>query len=95
MYYLVVHVANRKISISLPEELLDSVNELSKRLNLTRSELIAKILGEKLGVWKKKRAPKYPTVLWKLSEAGYLRLRSPRFPGRMIRERWIVEEETP
>jgi hypothetical protein len=85
-------MTNRKVSVSLPEELLGNVNELSRRLNLTRSELIAKILEEKLGAWTAEKGHKYPTVLWKLSTAGYLRLRSPRFPGRLIKERWIVEE---
>lgn len=85
-------MANRKVSISLPEELLKNVNELSKRLNLTRSELVSKILEEKLGVWTEEKDHKYPTVLWKLSVAGCLKLRSPRFPGRMVKERWVVEE---
>jgi len=86
-------VANRKVSVSLPEELLKNINELSKRLNVTRSELIAKILEERLGGWTANRDHKYPTVLWKLSTSGCLKLRSPRFPGRLIKERWIVEEE--
>lgn len=86
-------MANRKVSVSLPEELLKKMNELSKRLNVTRSELIAKILEEKLGGWTAEKNHKYPTVLWKLSTSGYLKLRSPRFPGRLIKEKWIVEEE--
>jgi len=85
-------MTNRKVSVSLPEELLRNVNELSRRLNVTRSELMAKILEEKLGTWTAEKGHKYPTVLWKLSTGGYLRLRSPRFPGRLIKEKWIVEE---
>lgn len=33
-------MVNRKVSISLPEDLLSTIDELSKRLNITRSELI-------------------------------------------------------
>jgi len=85
-------VVNRKVSISLPEDLLNTIDELSKRLNITRSELITKILEEKLGVLREKKSHKYPTVLWKLSVSGYFKLRSPRFPGRVVKGRWIVEE---
>ena len=49
-------MVNRKVSISLPEDLLSTIDELSKRLNITRSELITKILEEKLGVLRKRRA---------------------------------------
>jgi hypothetical protein len=60
------------------------VNELSRRLNLTRSELIAKILEEKLGV-DRGEAHRHPTVLRSLGAGGHLKLRSPRFPGRVIK----------
>ncbi len=43
------------------------------------------------------KAPKHPTVLWKLSAGGYLKFRSPRFQGRIIREngllKWLVETD--
>ena len=67
------------------------MDEQSKRLNQTRSEFIARILEEKLGVLMMDKAPKHPTVLWKLSAGGYLKFRSPRFQGKIIREKWIVE----
>jgi hypothetical protein len=81
-----------KISISIPEALLKKVNELCKRMNMARSEVIAKMLEEALGMEAEAKGHEYPTVLWKLSSTGYLRLRSPRLRGRSIRERWVVEE---
>lgn len=81
-----------KVSITLPKELLERVDEICKQLNMARSEFIAKVLEEKLGAELSTEGRKYPTVLWKLSMSGYLRLRSPRLRGRSIRERWIVEE---
>jgi len=85
-------MTNAKISISIPEALLRRVDELCKRMNMARSEVIARILEEELGMEVEAEGRKYPTVLWKLSSTGYLRLRSPRLRGRLIRERWIVEE---
>ncbi|MBS7611119.1 ribbon-helix-helix protein, CopG family [Candidatus Bathyarchaeota archaeon] len=85
-------MVNKKISISLPEELLKSINELSRQLSLTRSELIARILEEKLEMLTAGKNHKYPTVLWKLSTTGLLKLRSPRFLGRTLKGKWIVEE---
>ncbi|MEM2848664.1 MAG: ribbon-helix-helix protein, CopG family [Candidatus Bathyarchaeia archaeon] len=85
-------MTNKKISVSLPEGLLKSIDELSRKLNLSRSELIARILEEKLGTLTARNDHKYPTVLWKLSTTGYLKLRSPRFLGRKIKGKWIVEE---
>ncbi|MEM3982428.1 MAG: ribbon-helix-helix protein, CopG family [Thermofilum sp.] len=79
-----------KVSISLPEDLLKRVDALCRQLKISRSELIARVLEEKLGAGEK--GSRYPTVLWKLSTTGYLRLRSPRLRGRSIRERWVVEE---
>ena len=81
-----------KISISIPEALLRKVDELCKRMNMARSEVIARILEEELGMEVEAKDHRYPTVLWKLSSTGYLRLRSPRLRGRSIRERWVVEE---
>lgn len=85
-------MTNAKISISIPEALLRKVDELCKRMNMARSEVIARILEEELGMEVEAKGHKYPTVLWKLSTTGYLRLRSPRLRGRSIRERWVVEE---
>ncbi|MEM4639892.1 MAG: ribbon-helix-helix protein, CopG family [Thermofilum sp.] len=79
-----------KVSVSLPGDLLKRVDALCRQLGMSRSELIARVLEEKLGAGE--RSPRYPTVLWKLSTTGYLRLRSPRLRGRSIRERWVVEE---
>ncbi|MBO3755019.1 MAG: ribbon-helix-helix protein, CopG family [Candidatus Brockarchaeota archaeon] len=85
-------MTNVKISISIPEATLRKVDALCKQLNMARSEAIARILEEKLGVEVKAKDHRYPTVLWKLSSTGYLRLRSPRLRGRSIKEKWIVEE---
>jgi len=76
------------VSISLPEGLLRRVDELSKRSDMARSELIAKILEGELGAGEGRRCP---TVSWRLSASGRLRLRSPRLPGRAVKGRWVVE----
>jgi len=85
-------MANVKISISIPEAILRRVDDLSRSMKISRSELITRILVEALGAETESEPPKYPTVLWKLSKEGHYRLRSPRYPGRTIKERWIVEE---
>ena len=81
---------SKKISISLPEELLRRVDEVCRRLGISRSEFIARVLEEKLGYVAE--ASEYPTVLWKLSVSGYLRTRSPRYPSRRVKCRWVIEE---
>jgi len=85
-------MANVKISISIPEAILRRVDDLSRSMKISRSELITRILVEALGAETDSEPPKYPTVLWKLGKEGHYRLRSPRYPGRTIKERWIVEE---
>jgi len=83
-------VTTDKVSVSLPEDLLKRVDALCRQLKMSRSEFIARALEEKLRAGEK--GSRYPTVLWKLSTTGYLRLRSPRLRGRSIGEGWIVEE---
>ncbi|MEM3658916.1 MAG: ribbon-helix-helix protein, CopG family [Thermoproteota archaeon] len=85
-------MTNIKISISIPEAVLKRVDALCKQLNMARSEAIARILEEKLGAEVEAKDHRYPTVLWKLSSTGYLRLRSPRVRGRSIKGKWVVEE---
>jgi len=82
---------SRKVSISLPEDLLRRVDEVCRRLGLSRSEFVAMALREKLG-YTGEEPQEYPTVLWKLRASGLLRARSPRYPGRRVRCRWVVEE---
>ena len=43
-------MVNRKVSISLPEDLLNTIDELSKQLNITRSELITSevLIGQEI-----------------------------------------------
>jgi len=82
-------VGVRKISISIPEDLLAAVDSYARELGVSRSELISAILREKLKPREAER--EYPTVLWKLKLKGSLKLRSPRRPGRRVGE-WVVEE---
>lgn len=88
-------MTSKKVSISLPENLLKRVDDLSRQLNVTRSELITRILEEKMGMLTTEKPPRYPTVLWKLSLGNNLRLRSPRLPGRTVGGRWVLEEVKP
>jgi len=74
----------------LPEELLRRVDELCKRINISRSEFIARVLEERLSLVDE--SVEYPTVLWKLKVSGFLRMRSPRYPSRRVRCKWVVEE---
>jgi len=85
-------MVNVKISISIPENLLRRVDELCRSMSMARSEFITKVLEEKLGGGVETETHRYPTVLWKLSSRGYFKLRSPRFHGRSIKGRWVVEE---
>ena len=83
----------RKLSISLPEDLVDKLDKVCKRLGVSRSEFIADVLREKLGeIVEGEKEREYPTVLWRLRYSGYLRYRSPRYPTRKIKEKWIIEE---
>ena len=75
-------MVSRKVSVSLPEELLKRVDEAANENKISRSEFIAKVLDKTLGT--REEVHKYPTVLWKLQTSGYLKLRSPRYPSRRI-----------
>ena len=82
----------KKISISLPESLLEALDSLAKEEGVPRS----RILAEALRLYLKKQGlaeePKeYPTVLWKLKSSGTLKLRSHKRIGRRIRGEWVVE----
>jgi len=88
----VVILVVRKLSISLPEDLVDKLDKICKRLGVSRSEFIAEVLREKLGEIVEEEKREYPTVLWRLRYLGYLRYRSPRYPTRKIKEKWIIEE---
>lgn len=83
-------MAARKVSVSLPEDLLKRVDEAANKNKLSRSEFIARVLEGTLGS-AEEEVQKYPTVLWKLQKSGYLKLRSPKYPSRRIGG-WIVEE---
>jgi len=83
-------LVSRKISISVPEDLLKKLDSLCRRLGVSRSEFITRVLEEKLGSMVE--VGEYPSVLWKLKVSGFHRLRSPRFVGRRVKCRWVVEE---
>ena len=85
-------MTNVKISISIPEALLKKVDETCKSMNMARNEFITKVLEEKLGVEIENEVHRYPTVLWKLSSRGYLKLRSPKLYGRSTKGKWVIEE---
>lgn len=82
-------MVSRKVSVSLPEDLLKRVDEAANKNKISRSEFIAKVLNKTLGP--EEEIHKYPTVLWKLQASGYLKLRSPKYPSRKI-GKWVVEE---
>ncbi len=85
-------MTSKKISISLPEDLLEVLDSLSREEGVPRSRILAEALRSYLirrGITEKPR--KYPTVLWKLRSSGAMRLRSPRRVGRRIKDEWILE----
>jgi len=81
----------RKVSISLPEDLFEVLDEVAKKEGISRSKVIARALRMYFG-FEEESPDEHPTVLWKLKASGALRLRSPRRVGRRIREVWLVEE---
>lgn len=85
-------MGTKKISISLPEELLSEVDKLAKNGGVSRSQIIR----EALNTYLLRRAPlkpkEYPTVLWKIKTTGVIKLRSPRRARKRIRGEWVVEE---
>ncbi len=82
-------MVSRKISISVPEELLRKIDEAASRARMSRSELISRILEERLG--EEGGEAGYPTVLWKIRTSAFPRFRSPRNRGRRVGS-WVLEE---
>lgn len=82
----------RKISISLPKDLIENVEVYAGEEGVSRSKAIANILTmffrERIHI----EEGRYPTVLWKLKAIGVLKLRSPHKVGRRVMGEWIVEE---
>ncbi len=96
-YYLLLPggiVGVRKISVSIPEELLKRLDEFAKAEGLSRSKVIAYAVEAYLSRYRAKveEIKGYPTVLWKLKAIGGIKLRSPRRVGRRIKGEWVVEE---
>lgn len=83
-------MGSRKVSISLPEHLLEIIDKNAKSAGMSRSEYITRILEEKLRPVKEPK--NYPTVLWKLRTSVFLKMRSPKYPSRRIKGKWTVEK---
>ena len=84
----------KKISISLPEDILVALDKAAKDKGISRSRLIAEALRLYLKEFLKleEKPRKYPTVLWKLEMEGRIKLRSPKRVGKRVRGEWIIEE---
>jgi len=84
----------KKISLSLPEDLLKELDELVKESGRTRSSIVAEVLKIYFGKSTSYQKPKiYPTALQKLKEQSVIRLRSPKLAKVRIRDDWIIEPE--
>ncbi|MEX2704696.1 MAG: ribbon-helix-helix domain-containing protein [Candidatus Freyrarchaeum guaymaensis] len=88
-WFIGIFLPSVKVSLSLPEELLKMVDKAAGENRMSRSEFVTRILEKALKSEEEVR--RYLTVLWKLQKSGYLKLRSPRYPGRRI-GRWVVED---
>ncbi len=82
----------RKISISIPEELLLKLDNLAKEEGVSRSKIIRDALNSYLLRRAYVEPKEYPTVLWKIKVTGALKLRSPQRARKRVRGEWIVEE---
>jgi len=85
-------VGVKKISVSIPEELFEVLNEVAREEGVPRSKIVAEALIRYLRWRAPVKAREYPTVLWKLEVSGRVRLRSPRRAGRRLGCGWVVEE---
>lgn len=76
-----------KVAVSIPEELFDSAETLSKRLGVSRSRLYATALAEFLA---KHRGRKVTDRLNRVygTEESRLETQLRRLQGRSIRESW-------
>jgi metal-responsive CopG/Arc/MetJ family transcriptional regulator len=84
----------KKISLSLPEELLHELDDLAKESGRTRSSIVTEMLKTYFSKPRSYREPKvYPTALQKLKEQSVIRLRSPKLAKVRIRDDWIIESE--
>jgi len=87
-------VGVRKISVSIPEELLKKLDEFAKAEGLSRSKIVTYAVEAYLRRYRTgaEEIKSYPSVLWKLKTIGGIKLRSPRRVGRRIKGEWVVEE---
>ena len=83
---MVILSSMANVKISLPEAVFKRVDDISRSMKISRSELITRILVEALGVEADRDPPKYPALISKPYKEGHYRLRSPRYPGRTIKE---------
>ena len=82
----------KKISISIPEELLSELDSLAEKEGVPRSRIIKEALSSYLLHRAPVKTKEYPTVLWKIKATGALRLRSPQRVRKRVRGEWIVEK---
>ncbi|RLE92800.1 MAG: hypothetical protein DRJ46_00410 [Thermoprotei archaeon] len=85
-------MGSKKISISIPEELLSELDSLAEKEGVSRSRIIREALNSYLLRRAPVKAKEYPTVLWKIKVTGAIRLRSPQRVRKRVRGEWIVEE---
>ncbi|RLE72452.1 MAG: hypothetical protein DRJ37_02840 [Thermoprotei archaeon] len=85
-------MGSKKISVSIPEEILKTLDAVAREEGVPRSRIITEALSLYLRRRATVEAREYPTVLWKLKVSGCMRLRSPKRVGRRLRGEWIVEE---
>jgi len=85
-------VGVRKISVSIPEELLKALDEVAREEGVPRSRIVVEALSRYLRWRVPAEGREYPTVLWKLKVSGSARLRSPKRAGRRLGCGWVVEE---
>lgn len=83
---------SKKISVSIPEEILETLDTVAREEGVPRSRIVTEALSLYLRRRVAMGAKEYPTVLWKLKVSGRMRLRSPRRVRRRLRGEWIVEE---
>ena len=84
----------KKISLSLPEDLLDELDSLARESGRTRSSIVVEVLRIYFSNPTNHRKSKiYPTALQKMKEQSAIRLRSPKLARARIRDDWIIEPE--
>ena len=63
----------KKVSICLPENLLEALDNLAEVRGVSRSKIVAEAIKDYLDKHKIKRLEKYPAALWKARKSGILK----------------------